>query len=419
MSIHKGVFFYVPFLLIFLGFYRNSWIPGGHTLVGNEIWLYFLVSSIYLILILDFEKLLNLKLNLFSVYNKYIFALFVLLVISTLFYNIQEFSTIRSLFRFINYILYFIIFFYFVPEFLNSNPQFFRKFVLIISQIGLFTAAFGLVLFFADIAPDPKFAGTLVSFIDQPNYVVFIMNLGIMATIYYFDWRKENLSLVKKVFFISSIFIQFAATLLTLSRGGYIGIGIGLVVYFMFKFRSKIILILPFLVTIAVIIIPPFFKAKGFGSFLSRLYLLVPAYYMITRDYGAMMWGYGITNSLEAFLKYNRIYNVSEFHLNNPHNAIVSMILMFGMAFTLLMIFFVSLLLKRVSVKAFKENDTKKSLFYAFIISTITTLVFQSIFDSEIVIIEFFSLQYLLIFLGLLRENAERFKSSNLVNYVC
>lgn len=414
MSINKKIQFYFPFFLIFLGFYRNSWLPGGNNLFGKEIWIILFASIIFLIYIYDYESLIKHTVRLFTRNNKYFTILFILLIISTVFYNIQELTKIIYLIRFLDYIIYFFIFSIMYPKYLNDNPFYFLKFVKLVSMIGFVTAVFGITLFFLNIIPDNKFEGSLVSFINQPNYVVFILNLGIISTIFYYDWQRENMYLFKKVFFISSFVIQLFATLLTLSRGGYIGIALGLIVYFAFKYKSKIVLILPVLITIIALILPPFFKAKGFASFFSRIYLLVPAYYMITRDKVSLLWGYGISNTFDEFLKYNNLYNIGEFHLNNPHNAFVSLILMFGIVFTAILFFFVSIMMIRVSIKSIREKYQTKSLFYAFLISTITMLTFQSIFDSEIVVIEFFSLQYMLIFLGLLNIIALRNRNSNL-----
>lgn len=283
-----------------------------------------------------------------------------------------------------------------------SNPQLFKRFVTIISVTGFLTSVLGLVLFFLDIHPVSLFAGTLISFIDQPNYVVFIFNLGIISSIYYLDWNMEYLSPLKKYSISFSIFLQLLAVLLTLSRGGYIGLFIGLSLYFLFKYKSRILLLFPIILMLIFLIVPPFFKAKGFQSYLSRFYLLIPAYLMIIHDKISLLWGYGLTNTFKVFLEYNRFNLSGESYLNNPHNVVVSLILMFGVIFTVLLITFVSLLLVRNSIRAFKIENIKSKFFHAYLVSVTVILIFQSLFDSEIIMPEFFSLQVILIFLGLM-----------------
>ena len=87
---------------------------------------------------------------------------------------------------------------------------------------------------------------------------------------------------------------------------------------------------------------------------------------MITRSKISLLWGYGATNALKSFQKYNLIYNltgsVRESQLNNPHNALVSLILMFGVLFTLVLVIFVSILLFGTLLKALKTKDFRVSL---------------------------------------------------------
>lgn len=417
---NNRIYFYIPFSLIIIGLYRNSWLPGNSALIDKEIFIIFGISVAYLLLIIDFQKILNFDIKPVNVYDKYIVILFLLFLVSTI-YNTHEVSSVKNAIRLIDYLFFFVIFFMIFPRLLLL-PDMFRKFVLILAITGIWTAFFGIMLLFADIHPSPEFTGSLVSFIQQPNYVPFIFNLGILATLYYLDWQFDELSFFEKVLYIFSILIQIFALLLTLSRGAYIGLGVGIISYFIFKYRTKVLLITPFFLALIVIIVPPFFKAKGFASFISRLNLLIPAYIMIMKDNVSFLWGYGVTSALKTFEEYNGVYNITgdlrESQLNNPHNAVVSLMLMFGVVFTCVILFVVSLLLIRTVLKIFRLKNVKERLFFGFLVSVILSLVFQSIFDSEIVILEFFSMQILLVFLGFVTLLADKQKAESMLNFV-
>ncbi len=406
----KNIYFYLPLLIIFVTIYRNSLLPASIHLIGNEIFLIFFLSFIYLIYIFDFQSLFNFKFKtLFYSNNKYYLILLILLSISTLLYNVQELTNPVYLVRFLDLFFYFIIFFFIVPKFIILNPFYFKKLVLIISYFSFATAIIGFFMLLGLVFENPGYTGLMISFIGHPNYVPVIFNAGIISTIFYFDWQKEHFNFFIKLFYIISITIQLFATLLTFTRAGYIGLGAGLLLYFLLKYKNKFLIFVPLYLLGILFIIPPFFKAKGYASFISRFHLLIPAYSMITQNTTSLLWGYGITNTFKVFLQYNTFNLSGEDYLNNPHNALASLIMMFGIIFTIVILSFLSYILIKFFVKSLKSKEENIKILNAYLISFLTSYVFLSFFDSGILMPEFFNAQIFLVFLGILDSLAKNY----------
>lgn len=392
--------FYFPFTIVLIAIYRNSILPGSKVLIGNEVYIILMLSLMYLLVTIDFEALLRMKINFIKGYSKYIFLLFVLGFVSTILFNFQEILIFRNFVRLIVLFLNVLMYFWILPKFILSNWDYFESLVLTICYFSIGTAIIGFLMILFNI--DAGKPGQLVSFVGHPNDVAVIFNSGVLSTFFYIDWKKEKLTEYKKVFYYISIFIQLLASLLTYTRAGYIGLGAALMLYLLLKYRKKFLFFLPILLSIALIIIPPFFKAKGFGSFVARLYLLIPAYSMMTKDNIALLWGYGTTNAFKEFLRYNMFNLANEEHLNNPHNVIASLILMYGILFTLVIVVYISLLLLKFIKKSLKSKNKEIQYIYSYIICFLVSYIFLSFFDSSVLMPEFYNIQIFLIFLGLL-----------------
>jgi O-antigen ligase len=112
-------------------------------------------------------------------------------------------------------------------------------------------------------------------------------------------------------------------------------------------------------------------------------------------------FGYGVTNAFKAFEDYRAKFDVLE-PVNNPHNVILSMFIMFGLIFTIFfLIFFISLLIKgwRYSSRA-KERNTK--MFYGFLFASTFSIFIQGVTDSAIIMPEYYVMPPFLLSLGLL-----------------
>jgi len=192
------------------------------------------------------------------------------------------------------------------------------------------------------------------------------------------------------------------AQLLTLTRAGIVGTILGVIILLVVFYRKKVLLILPFVIAAIPIAITGFLTAKGFDSFWSRLFLLIPAYYMIFENTQTLLWGYGFTRSLDIYQTYKLAFNVLEENIEDPHNAVVMLVLMVGLPITLLICLFVAKYIFLGIKLSWKSIDSDKRLFAGFASSLLISVIVHSLFDSELVRIEYFCMSFFLTFLGVL-----------------
>lgn len=387
-------------MIILITIYRNTWLPGAKILAGKENYLILFLSMIFFVILIDFRNVFNFKVKYAKSYSKYIVLLAILMLISTLMFNMQELTKFSYLVRFIDLICYFVIYFVVIPNLILSTRDMLRKLILIISYSGLIISVLGFIFLALGFYPMPNYPGFMTSIIYHPNYVPFIVIFGALSTIFYVEWQKNELPAAKKYFYLFSILIQFFAVLMTYSRQAYLALGLSLVVYFLLKYRLRFVMLLPLFAS-AFFFLIPYFKAKGFASFISRLYLLIPAYYLISKDNSALLWGYGLTNTFDVFDKYNNIYGGGEV-MNNPHNSFVSLILMFGLPFTLIFCTTIFFLVAKFAVNSLRAKNSQQGMLYNYFVSMIVAFVVLNLFESVVVQIEYFNIHLFFITLGIM-----------------
>jgi len=227
-----------------------------------------------------------------------------------------------------------------------------------------------------------------------------------MPTLYIIYWKWKEMTVFQRTFYVTSLLVQLVSQLFTFTRAGMIATAAGLLIFLFLIYRSKIILILPVFLGVIPIFVLSFFQAKGFGSFISRLYLLVPAYEMITESREKMLWGYGITN---AFKEYGKRVSLIEEYIKDPHNTYVTLLLMFGLVFTAVLIIFVFNLLLKTLLKAVKKKEVPEiRLLYIFLFSSAVSILLQGIFDAELIKHDYFTIHYLLLLFGIMYLTTEK-----------
>jgi hypothetical protein len=390
--------FYVPIFVFLIMVYRSSWLPGASFLLGNSLYL-IIVSGLFLFVFnFDFNKFLGYRLFRKNPYRTYSIFIIFAVIVSIFLYNIQEVTKFNSLIRLLAYLSTFYIYLILFPKIITSDKNYLRKFISFISNFGFVCALFGFLTL--NSHPVGKFQGMLVSFITHPNNTSIIFTFTIPATLYlYFVLNKDNFSL-RKYYLIFSVIIQIFAQLFTLTRAGMIATFIGLLIFLIFKYRFKVLWLSPLILPIP-FFASGFFYAKGAGSFFSRLFLLIPAYYMITENKIRFLWGYGIT---DAFLKYRNsllIYNITEENIDDPHNTYISLLIMFGAVITVLLISFMIYFLYKIYREYSVSSTINSKFFYIFSFSFLISLFIQGFFDSEIVIVEYFTIQFMLTIIGI------------------
>ncbi|KXK45386.1 MAG: glycosyl transferase family 2 [Chlorobi bacterium OLB5] len=125
-----------------------------------------------------------------------------------------------------------------------------------------------------------------------------------------------------------------------------------------------------------------------------------------------LIWGYGITDTFSVYSDYMILFNVIENDIQNPHNAFISAILMFGLIFVFVIAIFYLFLLYKGAKLSLKSRKSEEQLFYGFLVSVIITSFALGTFESQLVMTEYFTLQPFLIFSGILYLSIIKYDSS-------
>lgn len=400
MSLNK-ITYYIAILLILSLFYVSTWFPYNSLIYFAAPFIIITVGFTFFLVYFDFGKYLNLKVDLFTKGNKYLIIILVLILFSILSYNLQEIEHTKNLARLIGYFSIFYIFFLFFPKFLIHNKAYFKQFIKFLANLGFVAALFGIVLFYSGINPMPNYSSQLVTFIRHPNNASIIFTMSAITTMYYYFWQRESLSTFSKSFYITSILLQVYAQLITLTRAGMMGMFFGFFLFFILLYKHKAVYVMPFVILIMPVLVTGFVKAKGFASFLSRFYLLIPAYFMIIDNKINLLWGYGVTNAFKVYQKTRIIYGVYE-EAEDPHNSIVSLILMVGVPVTIFIVLFITSLIIYAIRKAIKTKNREEELFFIFLPCFLVSVIIHCLFDSELIVLEYFTMPFFLVFSGFL-----------------
>jgi O-antigen ligase len=181
-----------------------------------------------------------------------------------------------------------------------------------------------------------------------------------------------------------------------------IATAIGLMIFFLLYYRAKFVLLIPIFTIIILVFGVSFFQAKGYWSFLSRFYLLLPAFQMITFNRNRLFWGYGISNALVEYKKNLVVFSPEDFTVNDPHNTYVTLILMLGVVLTVILLIFAFVLISKAVKRVFSERDPKEILLNIFLVSSACSILVQGLFDAELVKIDYYTIHYLLILFGMM-----------------
>jgi len=395
--------YYLALFFIILMLYRNSLLPFGLSLGGKEVYVVSFLSFGMLFVSFDFNQILNQDIIYHFKKNFAFISLFFLLFISTILFNFQELTNKYYLIRNFAFIFYFVIYFVIFPKFLIQNQQYFRKFIFLIVCYGGITGSFALFLLFANLNPPGQYHNFAISYIWHPNISAFVYTVSIIATIYFLHSNFKNLSSTNKTFAVIALSIQVLSLLLTYCRAGVIGVIIGISIYFTIVNKRKIILLLPFLAIVVPIIIRKFFLLKGLASVGSRYILIISAIHMIEDSSKRFLWGYGVTDTFRVYKQYMYIDSTLQGNINNPHNTLLSLVMMFGIVFTIVLLTYIVYLLINILVRSWKIKNVRDRRIFAFLISSLVALIVHNLFDGQIIMPEFFCMQFFLIYLGLTR----------------
>jgi len=369
--------------------------------MAKEYYSIILIGSFILLLAFDLRYFLNLLIKFQYLETKLILLMIVSLLYSTFVVNPVEFQKVSAIPVWISYIILITIYFYILPKVLLSDKTYLNKFLQIISNFGFFFSLFGLLMYFLNIHPIPEYSFGMISLINHPNNTSMVITITLFPTLYILFSKWNLLTSFKRSYYVLSIFVQIMAQLFTYTRAGMIANAIGLLLFLMFFFRSKSFIAIPFIAVIIPIFGAAFFQAKGFASFISRFYLLLPAYSMLVKSKETLLWGYGLTNGIAEYKKNLVQFLPNEFAINDPHNTYVTLLIMFGLIFTLTLLSMTSIVLAKCVSRIIKNKNNEYRLFYLLIFTSVVSILVQGIFDAELIKADFYTIHYLLTMIGL------------------
>jgi hypothetical protein len=388
------------FIVVFM-IYRNSWLPGGEKTGGMEIYFVAFLSLFIFLLLLDFEKILKTYLILKKEYFFLLLLLFITLI-SFLINALNEFTSLHKIVRFYVFLFYIYLYSYYIPLLIIRKHEFLEYIIKFFTYLGIFISLLGIIMYFARFVPISTYTSQTryLSLIVHPNYVSFLLTITTVTTLFYYFYHEKNLSVIPKIILITTVIIQFTSQILTLSRGGLLGTTFGVSFLLLFRYRKKVILIIPFFLIMIAYFATGVFRSKGLASTLSRYILMIPVYQMYKEKSIHTIFGFGISNSFDAYSRYRGVSGVTE-AVNNPHNTILSIFIMFGLIIALFLVFYLTFLVIKGSVCSLKAKDFKNQMFYAFLSSNLIAVFAHGLFDSSLIMPEYFVMQFFLIILGL------------------
>lgn len=379
--------------------YRISWLPGYTYLLSTWPYAVLIGGFTVAILTFGFDLVHRIDMHIFNRARFLLFLLVILFFISTALYNPHEVFELNYFSRTLSLGVYVMLYGFLLPNFLIRNPTYFEKLVKFITNLGFVTSVFGLIVMGLGYFPSDQ-PGQLISYTRHPNAVSIILSVSILGTLYYLYWKGRVLNSLRKIFYGISVAFQIVAELLTQSRTGIIAVIISIFLFLALHYRRKIFFFVPFLLVIPFFLVR-FLTGKGFASLFSRSTLWAAAISMATESAQTLLWGYGATRANDLFQK-NPLLIYSFDIVAHPHNAYLSIILMFGLPFACLFLLLVLFLLFKGISRLAKSLTSSEKLFYNFLICLLVSFLVQGLFESPLVLSEYYLIQFFLLILGLL-----------------
>ena len=367
--------------------------------INTSFYIMEVLLLLTLLLFVD-PSVLNSKIRFFYKENKILTFSAVLLLISSVVFNINEFKSPYYISFYLAYLFNFGIYFFMFPLFIMNNKEYFYKFLNFVSIFSLIFCFCGLFFLFLGISTEVRFDGKVTSIMIHPNFVPSVALVGLFSTLVLIHICDKS-QLNKKLLYIFSFFIQFLALAFSFTRDGMIAFVVGIAIFYFITFRKAFLYSLPVSIALVPLMVIEFIKFKGFNSFVSRFFLLIPAYYLMISDKTRLLWGYGASNSTEMYVKYKVLYNVLE-DVNSPHNSYISFILMYGLLFTALFSLFVVILLFKGFKYAWRIPDHDSKIVVAAFVSICVAYLVINLFESHLAMAHLTMMHPFLIFLGLL-----------------
>ncbi len=183
----------------------------------------------------------------------------------------------------------------------------------------------------------------------------------------------------------------------TFSRAGYIGVGVGILIYTFYKSRALFILVGLIVLLVATTIVLDFATSKVDSS-ASRFLLMLSAISVITASDSSFYWGNGPVNGVHIFIQ-EKIFFGNE-PVPNPHNLLLMLSIQFGVIFTVLTSISVLVLLIKGMLLKFKNVNFKNDQRLSMCMTIIISLIIQNFFEDVVVNVLYYVMPMFFFFSG-------------------
>lgn len=397
VNIHYNAFtLRIIFALFVFSLFAITTLPGSFFLSKSIYYIQFAVFVFFVIFSLNNEKQLPSYVVRFNFFHFLIIISFLFFFLSSFYVNFEINLELRAIFKLLSYPIVVYLFLFYLPKYFYYDSDLFDQFLNYFLLFSVFAALVALTLFALRIDVNQKYNYTSIGFFAHPNSTAFIYTFAIPILVY-----KYYSKTISKGLLVVFILILTFGFIFTLSRGGYLGVLTAMSVI-MFSYSKKMFfLTISLLVPLIYFIVFNVAASKGDSSY-PRLLLAVTAYDMIfNRGIVNMLWGYGIFNNVEIFVKDKFLFGSVE-DVVDPHNVFLLLAIQFGLLFTISLIITVFYLLIRVISKNKKNWSRPKVMRVHLCFSICCGIIAQNLLEDIVVYPEYYVMSFFLILLGYL-----------------
>jgi hypothetical protein len=358
------------------------------------------ISIVYLLTknINNKSSVTHLKIN--NAFEKILLgAFFLFIFVSMIVVNFKDFVTPQGFSKCFIFIFGGYFFGYYIPKLFFLNKNFINLFVKFIFYIGFSASIFGIItLLVPKINPTNELPGTAISFFMHPNATAFLYCYTIPCALYLIFFEKNKTD-IEKLFFSAGFYLMIFNQILTISRSGFAGVCIGIIIFFMFYSRKYFYLLLLILPVAYVFFVSDFTASKGAGTLIGRVGLLATAYTMLTDSNSGLLWGFGTSSIFDLFEDVKLSLGIADSH-NYPHNSIVFYILQFGLISAIPLFFFFFFKIGKAIRMLFKRYENFGILLLA--VTIIISTFIQAIFEDFVLFPEYYMFHFFMLFFGIM-----------------
>lgn len=394
---------HVIFLMLILIFYNATILPGSAVIYNGTAFIQFFLFMCFFSLIPK-ENILKHSIPSINVFNIF-FSLIFLVFFFSAFRNIDTNNSVTSVFKLFSYFILLILLFYYFPRRILTNEQLFEKFLNYLIYTGIFVTLISLITYFAGIPLNATYSAMTTGIFIHPNTASHIFTILIPVVIYKYFSKKISLS-----FFLFLIILFLVTLLFTLSRAGYIGSLLAILIITYSKSKKIFFITIFFLIISVYLVILDFTFAKS-NSSISRIILWATAYDMIVRDLQHTLFGYGVTEAVNIFRNEKFFFGSLE-DVPDPHNTLLLFSIQFGVIFTFLILAVVVLNYVKIFFIRKKDYYIRNKLKIFLCISVTVGLSVQNMMENILAYPEHFVMAFYFIFLGCL-FNVDSLKVQN------